>query len=695
MKSTLLTCCFLFLTLMAKTQLPSSPIDSLLGVIEENRHDTAVAKAYLAWGSHIFGQNPDSAFLLWNHSLALIEQNLSDHPSLPIRNAFQLTESDVYGKMGNANNQQGRTQQALHCYEKSMEINKAIGNQAGIAVAFGNLAAVYEDIGENKKAILCYERGLAIKKEIGDRRGMGLSYLNIGYMYDIQGNVEQGLTYYHAGLNIFKEFNDKRLIAAALNNIAYVHDNQGDYAKGLAYYTECLKIQEEIEDKIGTGYTLNNIGLLYSKQSRYEEAREYYERSLQVRVAINHQRGIATSLSNLGKLQQKLGNPEKALALFQQSLQIREEIQNKHGILVSAIHIGNLYLDLGRTQEAQPYLDRGMQLAFETGIPEDIKSAAFASMRLHKRQGEYQKALEMHELYIQMRDSINNQDTRANIVRQEARFQAAKQEEEIAELGRKEAQILARSERQQKWLWAAGAGMLSLGLLIVLIYARQRNKRNRQALEFAQKKAELEQQAFRAQMNPHFIFNSLNAIQKLYVEGDLNKAGDYTADFGQLMRKILDNSGKPVVQLSEDLHCLELYLNLEQGRMEHEEVLTYSIQVDDSIDPKSMHIPPLIIQPYVENAIWHGIVPQESGKVEVELTLHDLDHLRCTVRDNGVGIETSKNRKASNRLLVHADHESKGMKITAQRLGSEQALLARELESGGTEITLIIPIEIR
>jgi LytS/YehU family sensor histidine kinase len=190
----------------------------------------------------------------------------------------------------------------------------------------------------------------------------------------------------------------------------------------------------------------------------------------------------------------------------------------------------------------------------------------------------------------------------------------------------------------------------------------------------------LEQKALRTQMNPHFIFNSLGAIQQMYVMGELDLASNYMADFGSLMRKILDNSGKDFISIKEELYMLQLYLELEKGRSN--KLLDYKIEADERLDQLGTRIPPMIIQPFVENAIWHGLLPmKKKGQVIVRLKLDNrTDLLICEIEDNGVGIQEQRERKG---------HESKGMKITEQRLGTKIKI---ENLTPGTLITLNIAI---
>jgi sensor histidine kinase YesM len=195
--------------------------------------------------------------------------------------------------------------------------------------------------------------------------------------------------------------------------------------------------------------------------------------------------------------------------------------------------------------------------------------------------------------------------------------------------------------------------------------------------------AELEQKALRAQMNPHFIFNSLNSIQRLYIEGEEDIANDYMADFSNLLRRILENSSMDKVSLKEELRSTILYLDLEKMRTDN--LFNYEIEIDPNVDQLNTFVPPLILQPYLENAIWHGIMPKnEQGKITLRINKIEKIGLECIITDNGIGMKESLNQKGSTM------RESKGMSITSDRLGGENHVFISELESGGTEVKLRI-----
>ena len=173
---------------------------------------------------------------------------------------------------------------------------------------------------------------------------------------------------------------------------------------------------------------------------------------------------------------------------------------------------------------------------------------------------------------------------------------------------------------------------------------------------------QLEQKALQLQMNPHFLFNALNSIQGLILGNDINGAIHYLSKFSKLMRQTLSNSGGSLIPLQDELYALRLYLEIESFRFGDR--FTFNIKVDPSIGEEFIEIPPMILQPYVENAIIHGLLNKKSkGYLLIELTKQG-QHLHCLIQDNGIGRKRAMEIRAESGI----ERKSKGMVITSERL---------------------------
>ena len=214
-----------------------------------------------------------------------------------------------------------------------------------------------------------------------------------------------------------------------------------------------------------------------------------------------------------------------------------------------------------------------------------------------------------------------------------------------------------------KTWWVITLGILAAsGLIYFLIQLRIANvrKEEQQKMKFEREASELKAQALRAQMNPHFIFNCLNSIKALIQEDNKQQAVVYLTTFSKLIRTQLNNAEREI-SLHEELETCRLYTQLEALRFGSKIICNFKIE--EGVDTYSLHVPPLILQPFIENAIWHGILPKDGGKVNVSVTGHD-GYIQCAIEDNGIGRETSMRSKSQ----TSATYQSKGMKLVQGRL---------------------------
>ncbi len=210
------------------------------------------------------------------------------------------------------------------------------------------------------------------------------------------------------------------------------------------------------------------------------------------------------------------------------------------------------------------------------------------------------------------------------------------------------------------------------------------------------KATELEIQALRAQMNPHFIFNSLNSINRFILQNNKEQASEYLTKFSKLVRLILQNSNASLITLESELEALQLYLELESLRFNHR--FNFKISVDDEIDAEVLMVPPLIIQPYAENAIWHGLMHKpDIGNLEIEIK-EEENFLQIRISDDGIGRKKAAELKSKSATT----HKSMGVKITKDRIammnekGNKEAVVINDLvhpdgSAAGTEVIIKIP----
>ncbi|HSH65944.1 MAG TPA: histidine kinase, partial [Bacteroidia bacterium] len=253
------------------------------------------------------------------------------------------------------------------------------------------------------------------------------------------------------------------------------------------------------------------------------------------------------------------------------------------------------------------------------------------------------------------------------------------------------------------WLtwWFILLEIIALGLIVyitILWRTSSIQKKEAEKLRINKLLSEYQMKALTAQMNPHFIFNAINSIQNFIIQNHSTLAYDYLIKFSKLIRLVLNNSKDNEISIQQELEMLALYIELEQLRFENS--FEYHLQVSPDIDIDSLMIPGLLLQPYIENAIWHGLMPLKNKKGAISLTIkNEKDCLKITISDNGVG------RKASDQIkkkIVHRSHKSVGMELTGKRIelfGQENKFSIQIIDNyddngiaTGTTVEIILPM---
>jgi hypothetical protein len=452
-----------------------------------------------------------------------------------------------------------------------------------------------------------------------------------------------------------------------------LHQYLNDFEKAVPLCKQVLQLKQKKGSVLGEAKSCLCLGISYNGLKQLDSALFYFERSLTILKSLNNRTYLPAALNNIGSVYSQLGNHEKAVSVITEAIAISDSLGHMNNVAIGYSDLGDVLMDASRYEEAIAAFEQSLQLSEETGstlVKVDVlekKSQALSKL------GEFELAYKTRLEYEDLRDSIHSAEKEKELLKLQEEFDAEKREQEIERLKLEQESTQAKADLSNLLL-ASALALLVLLSASVFLYLKHRKSKEQKKL------AVLEQKALRSQMNPHFIFNSLNSIQRLYVEGNLDKANDHVADFGKLLRMILDNSGRSQISLADELEALKLYLDLEQMRTDDQ--ISYSIEVDSNIDQNSSKVPPLIIQPFVENAIWHGILPKnEKGKVDVRISRTDSG-LLCVITDDGIGIEESLKSKSQT-------HESKAMKITSERLS--KTIKAEQLPEGGTRITINIP----
>lgn len=558
------------------------------------------------------------------------------------------------------------------------------------ATAYKRIGQNLSVLGRNKEALNRYGKAIEIFKKNGDSAKLASLYYSQGLIYFAESNYELSTRKHQAAFNIFKRLKDTVLMAKMLNSISINLMYKSDYPTALANYLKAARLYEDAKADKSLEYAqvINNLGLLYARLEDYAKSIDYHERALSTFRSLGNKQLEADALSNLANTNDYMGNEKMALDLYEQSHTLQKEIGNKLGTANALTNIGITIISLGQNNEAIGYLEKAATVYEELSntanlaiTHENIGKAYFNLYQennfnnrfLHNAKISYERALthaqEANTLNTEQRawqglakahalqnnykaaytakiqseklkESINSEATRSKIARLEAQYAYDKKEAVLTAKNEKREAIAFAEIKRQKYIKntviLGGSALLTVGFLSLFLIKRKRDAVAKQErAEFEAKVSDTELKALRAQMNPHFIFNALNSINHFIENHERQQAGDYLAKFAALMRKTLVNSEKKEVLLAEDLDFLKLYLEIEAKRLNHK--FSWKIEVNPQVDTQITLVPPGILQPFVENSIWHGITSlKDTGHIKIEIKQKD-GMLIYAVEDNGVG----------------------------------------------------------
>ncbi|WP_353777382.1 histidine kinase [Winogradskyella sp. 3972H.M.0a.05] len=554
-----------------------------------------------------------------------------------------------------------------------------------------SLIEPYDDVELKAKSLLYQSKYLLYKREYGNiipllqpninnyrllsYESLGRTYKDIGHAYKQEWIPDSALVNYIKALKCFEKSGNNRDISLTYLSLGLVYSKMGNkelssdfYDKSMAYSenSEVIKMHKErITDQPIRPVTYQGTINLSLDIAKIAQER-------------GDKRLLAVTYSDIKKDYFRIKDYNKALEYAEKELVIRNETKFTSTIPVTQYFIGNIHLinnDYGKAidkfNDALPKATDSLKLSIYKGL----KSA-------YVNTGNTKEALKYMELYDVLKDSINISKTKATIAEITSKYNDEQQKQEIQTLNFQNKANAEKISNQRLTLFSIIAVSALLLLLGVFIY---RNYRSKQELNYSQLNFKLLQ----TQLNPHFMFNALNEIKLNLDSKDAKKSSEHLTAYSKLMRLILEGSNEDFVTLQDDISLISNFLQLQQLVYNHS--FDYDIEVDDNLDLNYLKFPPMLTQPYVENAIIHGVKQIENGEIKINYAQNN-DAIVVTISDNGKGIVDSKTVNGK------ALHKSLGTTITKQRLKNYKSLYNFNIEtktenSNGTHVTITCPIQ--
>ncbi len=332
--------------------------------------------------------------------------------------------------------------------------------------------------GDYQNSIVYHDKCLTTYVELKDKKGQAKSHNNIGAVYSDQGNQNLALEHYFKSLDIAEEIGDNMSMAGSMANIGIIYFGQQDYDKALEYYQKSLLIQQKQGNKQGVSIGYNNIGTVYAATDNSAKAIEYFEKSLKMSEKIGDLHAVATSYDLIGQNYFKAKDFVPSMDYFNKALEIRKTIGDKKGAISTLVNIGRIYQVQKKPDLSKKLVQEAMDLAKEIGVNQELMASSRVLYELYKSENDYKKALEMFELYVEMSDSIRNEESEKKIIQQQFKYEfdkkitadsvknAEKDKVNDALREKQEAQIEAQENKQMALF--LGLGLISLFSIFIV-----------------------------------------------------------------------------------------------------------------------------------------------------------------------------------------------------------------------------------
>lgn len=527
------------------------------------------------------------------------------------------------------------------------------------AVLLNNKGLFYEETGKPSLALSYYQKAIKTEELIKDNYLLSVTTRSVANLYEKLGDINMALDYFYKSLKIQEEIKDKTGVANTLNDIGVLYNSLGKQDTALKYYNHVLNIANEINANDLVGTVLMNIGFVYDKQKDTLKALEYYRKSLDFNKKINYKRGIAMVLNNIGFLYANNGDLTQALHYYEKSLALEEEVNDLHGKCFTLNNMADILHQQGQTQRALTLSTQSLHLAEQLGYPDVIRNASKLLSKIYSESNNYKAAFEMQNLFHIMKDSLLNKENNKSLLQHQLQYEYEKKEllnklEQEKELNDFKLEAQRKSAVQNMILIVLASLLLLLAVGAYFVY---RNYKQKQKIREFEKNA-LKQKLLLSQMNPHFIFNSIDNIQSLIHNRQEQQAITYLNGFSRLTRQILEHSTENYISLAEETDMIKNYLSIQQ--LLHNNAFNYNISLAETLEPETVFLPPMLTQPFIENAIKHGLSKSSKGEIAVRFFMQDKK-LMVEISDNGSGFIQKE---------MPNKHKSMAIRLTRERLAS-------------------------
>ncbi len=545
---------------------------------------------------------------------------------------------------------------------KDVNVNaKLRAHKAGILIVTGEYEEAENLLNQNIKLVKI------------DSQILGMTYNNMGNLFHYKQDFENAVKYYVQASNILTQPENIAVLSKAFANIGSIHARLGNSEKAILYMTKALDNVGQ-DDRLKMQVLANLSGVYYDEKN-VDKAITVSHEAEELAKTYKSVSVLGLIYSNLCRYYLYKEKYNTAIEYGKKALSIKKN-QNQNTSIVTN-NLGYAFLQNGKNGEAIYYLNLSLPVA-----KGELRSLVYNNLsQAYQNKGDYKKAYEYLEQNIRVKDSIDIQAQREKVDELTEKYESEKQQQRINLLRTKDDLNQSKLKEQRNLIWALAIFVLSTIGLGIMIYRNQK-------INLLLNTSKIQNRLLQTQLNPHFLFNALNSMQGFNYSDEKKKLSDYINSFSKLMRSILESSDQDFITIEEDAQALTEYINLQ--RLNADEQFTASVTITDDLNQHTQ-IPPMFTQPFVENAIIHGMKNLKNGAIDITYSKKD-ENLILLIRDNGKGFST-ESLENSEKL-----HRSMSVDILKERITNLRKTLGYKCEirtnSGdtGTAVTLIFPL---
>jgi tetratricopeptide (TPR) repeat protein len=487
-------------------------------------------------------------------------------------------------------------------------------------------------------------------------KNKGMAYNTLGHIYHQQGNYNEAIQYCLKTIRIFEKYNDSRNLSKLYSSLGIILQSVGNWKDALSYFKKGNSIdaaaynsnKADIDKKNDLIGSYINLSVAYYDQQIIDTSLYYSKKALSLADTTQLSEDLGLIYQNIAIAYAGMNNFKAAILYTERALENYKAADLTESMCIAYSNLAEMHLRSKDLKKAMECAQKGEEIGNAAGLIDNLAYLYETKAQIYEAMGDLKNTIFYLRKYAALKDSINTNSHLKQIEELKTQYETEKKEAEILKLN-KDMEISAlqlkeeAATRQRLIIIVVSviAALLAFALLSLFLYQNIREKK-KAYIKLQTQSEELNRQArlitkYQSQMNPHFVFNALNSIQGSVINDDKNKTIDRLQLLAQLMRQTLNNSENEFISLAEEIRYLKTYFNFEKEKFHH----TIRFVIDQPGESENILIPPMMIQPFIENAVKHaGLDKISDPEIRLEI-LEENNFLKVMISDNGEGFDTS------------------------------------------------------